>query len=57
VVGRRRRRHKGEGEGGDGEVEEGMAKTVDWYLANQTWLENVTSGAYRDYYTKQYAGR
>ncbi len=35
--------------------EQGLEKTVDWYLANETWLENVTSGAYQKYYKGQYA--
>lgn len=34
--------------------EQGLAKTIDWYLANQEWLKNVTSGEYRKYYEKQY---
>ncbi len=34
--------------------EEGLEKTVDWYLANEEWLQNVTSGAYKEYYDKQY---
>ncbi len=34
--------------------EQGLAKTVDWYLENEIWLNNVTSGAYQDYYTKMY---
>jgi dTDP-glucose 4,6-dehydratase len=34
--------------------ETGIAKTIDWYLANQTWLDHVTSGAYEEYYEKQY---
>ena len=34
--------------------EEGLNKTVDWYLDNRNWLMNITSGAYRDYYEKQY---
>ena len=34
--------------------EEGLAETVDWYLANETWLKNVTTGAYRDYYEAHY---
>ncbi|HEY0045750.1 MAG TPA: dTDP-glucose 4,6-dehydratase [Flavobacterium sp.] len=34
--------------------EEGLDKTVDWYLNNETWLKNVTSGAYKNYYTAQY---
>lgn len=33
----------------------GLEKTVDWYLANETWLENVTSGAYQHYYENMYA--
>lgn len=35
--------------------EQGLALTVDWYLANTEWLENVTSGAYQKYYQEQYA--
>jgi len=35
--------------------EEGLEKTINWYLNNQEWLENVTSGAYKDYYKKQYS--
>jgi dTDP-glucose 4,6-dehydratase len=34
--------------------EEGLNKTVDWYLNNQEWLHNVTSGAYQNYYQEQY---
>ena len=34
--------------------EQGLEKTVDWYLANTEWLEHVTSGAYQEYYDKQY---
>ena len=37
--------------------EEGLEKTIDWYLENAEWLEHVTSGAYQDYYTDMYAGR
>ena len=37
--------------------EEGLRKTVDWYLANERWLEHVTSGAYQQYYQQQYEGR
>ncbi|MFM7194073.1 MAG: dTDP-glucose 4,6-dehydratase [Bacteroidota bacterium] len=37
--------------------EEGLELTVDWYLANQEWLEHVTSGAYRDYYARMYDKR
>lgn len=34
--------------------EEGLDKTVDWYLENEKWLEHVTSGDYKKYYEKQY---
>ena len=34
--------------------EEGLSKTVDWYLENEQWLNNVTSGAYKEYYDKMY---
>ena len=34
--------------------EEGLSKTIDWYLSNNEWLENTTSGKYLDYYNKQY---
>ena len=33
---------------------EGLEKTIDWYLNNQDWLDNVTSGEYQNYYQKQY---
>lgn len=36
------------------QFEEGLEKTVDWYLENEEWLENVTSGHYQDYYKQQY---
>lgn len=35
--------------------EEGLSKTIDWYLQNEDWLNHVTSGAYQHYYEKQYA--
>ena len=35
--------------------EEGLKKTAEWYLANEEWLNNVTSGAYQKYYDEQYA--
>jgi dTDP-glucose 4,6-dehydratase len=35
--------------------EQGIEKTIDWYLANQEWLNNVTSGNYQSYYEKQYS--
>ncbi len=34
--------------------EKGLDETVDWYLANEKWLQSVTSGEYRSYYEKQY---
>lgn len=37
--------------------EEGLEKTVDWYLENQKWLENIISGDYEKYYSKQYENR
>ncbi len=39
------------------QFEEGLEKTVDWYLSNEDWLENVTSGQYKQYYDKQYGER
>ncbi|QES89299.1 dTDP-glucose 4,6-dehydratase [Rhizosphaericola mali] len=36
------------------QFEEGLEKTVDWYLANEKWLNNVTSGNYQQYYELQY---
>jgi dTDP-glucose 4,6-dehydratase len=36
------------------QFEEGLAKTVDWYLQNEEWLQNVTSGDYQSYYNTQY---
>ena len=37
--------------------EEGLELTVDWYLNNQEWLDNVTSGEYRNYYEQFYTDR
>lgn len=37
--------------------EEGMAKTVEWYINNQEWLDNVTSGDYLNYYDQMYSER
>jgi dTDP-glucose 4,6-dehydratase len=39
------------------QFEEGIEKTVDWYLQNQQWLDNVTSGAYQCYYEEMYKNR
>jgi len=36
------------------QFEEGLEKTVDWYLQNQDWVKQVTSGDYQKYYNKQY---
>ena len=37
--------------------EDGIVKTIRWYLDHTDWMEGVTSGAYRDYYRKMYDGR
>lgn len=37
--------------------EEGITKTIDWYLQNKKWLETVVSGDYQKYYDSMYAGR
>lgn len=39
------------------QFEEGIEKTVDWYLENTDWLEEVTSGDYQKYYDEQYKNR
>ncbi|NLR82974.1 dTDP-glucose 4,6-dehydratase [Chitinophaga eiseniae] len=39
------------------QFEEGLEKTVDWYLENEAWLKNVTSGDYQKYYNEQYQKR
>ncbi len=39
------------------QFEEGLERTVDWYLANEEWLNRVTSGNYQSYYDTQYAKR
>lgn len=36
------------------QFEEGIEKTVHWYLENEKWMNNVTSGDYESYYTKMY---
>ena len=36
---------------------EGLEKTVDWYLANEAWMNNITSGDYQKYYENQYTKR
>lgn len=39
------------------QFEEGLEKTIDWYMTNQDWLKNVTSGDYQKYYDQQYSHR
>ena len=39
------------------QFEEGIEKTVKWYLDNQEWLDNVTSGDYQRYYDEMYKER
>ena len=39
------------------QFEEGIEKTVRWYLENQEWMDNVTSGEYEKYYDSMYGGR
>jgi dTDP-glucose 4,6-dehydratase len=39
------------------QFEEGLERTVDWYLANDEWLSHVTSGEYQKYYEQQYQDR
>jgi len=37
--------------------EDGIRKTVDWYLNNRSWWENIVSGEYTNYYRKMYEER
>ena len=37
--------------------EQGLEKTVNWYLSNKSWLDNILSGEYNEYYKKQYVNR
>lgn len=37
--------------------EQGLEKTIDWYLKNESWINNITSGEYEKYYQKQYINR
>jgi dTDP-glucose 4,6-dehydratase len=39
------------------QFDEGLEKTVDWYLANEEWMNNITSGDYQKYYENQYVKR
>ena len=36
------------------QFEEGLNKTIKWYLDNEEWMNNVTSGDYQKYYSEQY---
>ena len=37
------------------QFEEGIEKTIDWYLNNQEWMDRIVSGEYEEYYKKQYS--
>ncbi len=39
------------------DFEAGLARTIDWYLSQQKWLDHITSGDYKKYYEEMYAGR
>lgn len=39
------------------QFEQGIEKTVDWYLANEAWMNNITSGSYQKYYQEMYGNR
>jgi dTDP-glucose 4,6-dehydratase len=39
------------------QFQEGLSKTIDWYLENRDWIEQVTSGTYQTYYEKMYADK
>ena len=39
------------------QFEEGIEKTVKWYLENQAWMDEITSGDYESYYERMYANR
>ena len=39
------------------QFEEGIEKTVRWYLGNQEWMDDITSGGYGKYYDEMYKGR
>ena len=36
------------------QFEEGLRKTIQWYMNNKEWIDNVTSGDYKKYYSEQY---
>ena len=37
--------------------EDGIKKTIDWYLNNEKWWKDIISGEYKDYYNKMYSGK
>ncbi len=39
------------------QFEEGIEKTVKWYLENEAWMDNITSGEYEKYYESMYSNR
>ncbi|MCD4833609.1 MAG: dTDP-glucose 4,6-dehydratase, partial [Bacteroidales bacterium] len=39
------------------QFEEGLEKTVDWYLSNSEWMDHILSGDYESYYEQQYKNR
>lgn len=39
------------------QFEEGIEKTIKWYLDNQAWMDNITSGAYEKYYSEMYGNK
>ena len=39
------------------QFEQGLSLTIDWYLSNQDWIDDVTSGDYKNYYSNQYRNR
>ena len=39
------------------QFEQGLSSTIDWYLSNQDWIDDVTSGDYKNYYSNQYRNR
>ena len=39
------------------QFEEGLGKTIDWYLANKAWMDQITSGEYQNYYAQMYADK
>jgi dTDP-glucose 4,6-dehydratase len=39
------------------DFDDGLARTVEWYKTNQTWVDHCRSGAYQTYYQQQYVSR